>query len=173
MKLLTPENTAIDIERLPEYISTDIRYQVLDLSNPKNYDFFFLPLVYLESFNAPAIVLEIGGSIIKMPCIESPNDWKILIGDPEYGQIEAVQLEDVNSRDFTAFSLNPISQFTYGYRGIRIVDAYPDMKWYMPTLPNNYVLTVPLSDGPKPDCVFFANGVTGKKIESIDIGDIF
>jgi len=47
------------------------------------------------------------------------------------------------------------------------------MKWYMPTLPNNYVLTVPLSDGPKPDCVFFVNGVTGKKIESIDIGDIF
>jgi len=173
MNLLMPENTVIDIERIPDKLVEDVRYSILDLSNPKNYDFYFLPLVFLESFNAPAVVLDIGGHIVKMPCIEPPNDWKILIGDREIGQLEAVSLEDLNSRDFEAFSMNPISSFMYDFKPVRIIDTYNDIKWFMPTLPVNNVLTVPLNNKPKPDCVFFVNGVTGRKVDLIDIGDIF
>jgi hypothetical protein len=173
MYVLTPENTALDIERIPDKIDEDIRYSVLDLTNSKNYDFYFFPLVYLESFNAPAIVLQIGNRYVKMPCIESPNDWKILIGDPEIGQLEAVSLEDLNSRDFQAFSFNPISSFMPKYLPIRIVDTFIDMRWYMPTLPTNYVLTVPIDNSDKPECVFFVNGITGRKVDVIDVGDIF
>jgi hypothetical protein len=43
----------------------------------------------------------------------------------------------------------------------------------MPTLPTNYVLTVPIEDGYKPKCVYFANGTTGRKLDYIDVGDIF
>ena len=173
MKLLTPENTTLDIDMIPDKIDEDIRYSVLDLQNNKNYDFYFLPLVYLESFNSPAVVLNIAGRLIKMPCIESPNDWKIIIGDPEIGKLEAISLEDINQRDFTAFSFNPISSFMYDFVQVDIVDTYNDIKWFMPTLPTNYVLTVPIEDGYKPKCVYFANGTTGRKLDYIDVGDIF
>ena len=38
----------------------DLRFAVLDNSDPANPDFFYIPLIFLESFNAPAAVLEIG-----------------------------------------------------------------------------------------------------------------
>ena len=41
-------------------IDDDVRFSVLDNSDPKNPDFFFVPLIFLESFSAPAMVLEIG-----------------------------------------------------------------------------------------------------------------
>ena len=69
--------------------------------------------------------------------------------------------------------MNPISSFMYDFKPVRIIDTYNDIKWFMPTLPVNNVLTVPLNNKPKPDCVFFVNGVTGRKVDLIDIGDIF
>lgn len=172
MYILTPENKALNIELIPDKIDEDIRYSVLDLNNNKNYDFYFLPLVYLESFNAPAVVLQIGNHLIKMPCLEPPYDWKIMIGEPEMGVIEAVSLEDVNSRDFKAFCFNPISSFRPEYLDVSIVDTFPDLKWFFPTLHNNYILTVPLENKEKPKCIFFVNGITGRKVDSIDISDI-
>lgn len=175
MKILTPENMSLDVAQIPDQLEDDVRYSVLDLSDPKNYDFYFMPLVYLESFNAPALVLQINDSYIKVPCIESPNDWKLLIGDSEMGVIEAISVEDLNSSNhmFTAFSFNPVSSFSFEFPKVRIIDAFADMKWYMPTLPPNYILTVPLKSGSKPQCVFLATGATGRKLESIDVGDIF
>lgn len=170
--ILTPENRSLQIELIPDKIDNDIRYSVLDINNSKNYDFYFLPLVYLESFNAPAVVLQIGQFYVKMPCLEPPNDWKILISDPEIGFLEAVSLEDINSRDFTAFCFNPISSFRPEYLPVRIVDTFPDLKWFLPTLPVNYILTVPLENKEKPKCVYFVNGVTGRKVDSLDISDI-
>lgn len=175
MKILTPENTSLDVAQIPDQFEDDVRYSVLDLSDHNNYDFYFMPLVYLESFNAPALVLQIGNNYIKVPCIESPNDWKLLIGDSEMGVIEAISVEDLNSTNhvFTAFSFNPISSFSFDFKQVRIVDAFAEMKWYMPTLPPNYVLTVPLASGSKKDCVFLTTGSTGRKIESIEVGEVF
>ena len=50
-------------------------FSVLDNSNPKEPDFFYIPLIFLESFNAPAIVLEINGKEIIMPV-----DWSMAVG---------------------------------------------------------------------------------------------
>jgi hypothetical protein len=172
MYILSPENTPINIELIPDKINEDIRYSVLDLNNSKHLDFYYLPLVYLESFNAPAVVLQIGENYVKMPCLEAPNDWKMLVGEAEIGTLEAVSLEDINSRDFSAFCFNPISSFRPEYLPIKIVDTFPDLKWFIPTLPVNYILTVPLENKPKPKCVFFVNGVTGRKVDSIDVADI-
>lgn len=172
MYILTPDNKPLKMDLIPDSIDEDIRYSVLDINNRKNYDFYFHPLVFLESYNAPAVVLQIGDNFVKMPCVEPPNDWKILIGEPEIGQIEAVSLEDINSRDFSAFCFNPISSYRPSYKPIRIVDTFPDIKWHMPTLQTNFILTVPLSSAPKPECVYFVTGATGRKLDSLDIGDI-
>ena len=64
-KILTVENQSYDLDFVPEEIE-DIRYCVLDYSNPKDADYIFVPLVFLESFNAPAAILKIGNKQIKI-----------------------------------------------------------------------------------------------------------
>jgi len=65
-RILTVENQVYDLDFIPEEIE-DIRYCVLDYSNPKEADYIFVPLVFLESFNAPAAVLQIGKRHVKVP----------------------------------------------------------------------------------------------------------
>jgi len=60
-----------------------------------------LPLIYIESFNAPAIVLDIGGKEITMPL-----DWSIAVGDKEDSStVEVVPLTSIADRGFSAFIL--------------------------------------------------------------------
>ena len=66
MKILTVENKPYELDFVPEEID-DIRYGVLDYSNKNDADYFFVPLVFLEIFNAPAAVLRIGNHMVKMP----------------------------------------------------------------------------------------------------------
>ena len=51
---------------LPEEVD-ELRFAVLDNSNPKEPDYFFIPLILLQSFNASALVLKIGEHTIRMP----------------------------------------------------------------------------------------------------------
>ena len=76
MKILTLDNRTYTLEKIPEWVDENLRFAVLDNSDPGNPDFFYIPLIFLESFNAPAAVLEIGDKKIKMPL-----DWKMLIGE--------------------------------------------------------------------------------------------
>ena len=48
---------------LPDEVD-DLRFAILDNSNPLNVDYHYIPLIFLESFNAPAVVLEIGNKTI-------------------------------------------------------------------------------------------------------------
>ena len=82
MKLLTNDNISYELDSIPDEID-DLRFCVLDNSNPKNPDYFFMPLIFLESFNAPALVIRIGTHVLKMPV-----DWQILIGEAEVGDLE-------------------------------------------------------------------------------------
>jgi hypothetical protein len=73
MRILTLDNVTYDLDHLPEEVD-DMRFAILDNSNPADPDYHFIPLIFLESFNAPALVLRIGEHTIKMPM-----DWQILI----------------------------------------------------------------------------------------------
>ena len=48
MKILTVDNKTYELDDIP--VVDDLRYGVLDYSNPKNVDYYFIPLVFLESF---------------------------------------------------------------------------------------------------------------------------
>ena len=61
MRILTVDNNTFLLSKMPDQITEDISFSVLDNSNPKEPDFFFMPLIFIESFSSPAIVLEIGG----------------------------------------------------------------------------------------------------------------
>ena len=166
MKILTNDNTAYDLDAIPDEID-DLRFCVLDNSNPKNPDYFFMPLIFLESFNAPALVLKIGEHVLKMPV-----DWQILIGEPEAGDLEVVPLTSTNDRGFKAFTLNPIGSFRPKFETIEIIEIYQDVKWYFPKLKNNQLLAVPLSGGEKPMCVFFIKDVS-RQCEIVDISKVW
>ena len=52
MKILTIENDTYDIDCVPDEIE-DIRYCVFDGGDEEFQDYYFLPLIFLESFLCP------------------------------------------------------------------------------------------------------------------------
>jgi hypothetical protein len=156
MQILTVENYTYDLNDLPDELEEDLRFSVLDNSNATDSDFFFMPLIFLESFNSPAIVLSIGGNEVQMPL-----DWCILVGDPHCGSDpEVMPLTSINERGFDALVYNPISSFRFDYAPVEIINIYQDVKWYFPKLKNGHLLTVPLTAGSAPQCAFFVKEVT-------------
>jgi len=156
MKILTLDNRSFNLNDLPEEIEEDLRFSVLDNSNPNDPDFYFMPLIFLESFNSPAIVLNIGGNEIQMPL-----DWCMVVGDKDCGlDPEVLPLTSINERGFDALIFNPIGGFRMEYYSIEIVNIFQDVKWYFPKMKNGQILTVPLNDDPNPPCAFFVKEIS-------------
>ena len=168
MNILTLDNTSLSLNNLPETVEDDTRFAVLDNSNPLNPDFFFVPLIYLESFNAPAMVLKIGDNEITMPL-----DWCIAVGDSSSStNIEIIPLTSLNDRGFSAFQYNPLSSFSPTFLPVEILDIYNEVTWYAPRLRNGQFLCVPLSEDSKPQCVYFVKEVS-RNCEIVDYNQVF
>ena len=136
------DNRSYNLDSLPEEID-DLRFAILDNSNPKEPDYFYIPLIFLESFASPSLVLKIGKHVIKMPL-----DWHVLIGEEELGDLEAMQLTSINDRDFKVFEFNSLSSTRAEFLPIEVVDIYNEVQWYSPKLKNGQYLAVQLSDEP-------------------------
>ena len=161
MKILTLDNTAYDLDTLPEEVD-DMRFAILDNSDPSDPDYHYIPLIFLESFNSPALVLQIGENKIRMPI-----DWQILIGEPDLGDLEMLPLTSINDRGFKAFQFNPLTSFRPSFLDIEIVDVYHDVAWYAPKLKNGQILCIPLTNDPEPDCVYFVKDIS-RNCEVVD-----
>lgn len=167
MRILNLENNEFyNLETLPEEID-DLRFAILDNSNPANVDYHYIPLIFLESFNSPALVLTIGDKTLKMPM-----DWQVLIGEPEIGDLETLPLTSVNDRGFKVFEFNPISSFRPSFLDIEIINIYHDVTWYAPRLKNGQFLCIPIDDGPKPRCVYFVKEIS-RNCEIVDYNQAF
>lgn len=155
MRILTLNDQATyELNFLPEEVD-DIRFAILDNSNPSSPDYYFIPLIFLESFSAPALVLKIGHHTIKMPV-----DWQILIGEPDLGDLEVLPLTSINDRGFKVFQFNPLTSFSPSFLDVEIIDVYNEVTWYTPKLKNGQMLCVPLSDDEKPQCVYFVKEIS-------------
>ena len=166
MKILTLDAKFYNLETLPEEID-DMRFAILDNSNPNNVDYHYIPLIFLETFNSPALVLKIGQHKIKMPL-----DWQILIGEKDHGDLETLPLTSLNDRGFSAFEFNPLSSFSPTFLPIEILDIYNEVTWYAPRLRNGQFLCVPLEDTPKPKCVYFVKEIS-RNCEILDYNQVF
>ena len=164
MKILTVDNKSYDLDTVPDEID-DIRYCVLDASNKNDVDFYFLPLVFLESFHAPAICLQIGPYTLQMPM-----DWSIMTCDDDYTGVEVIPLASLNNRGFRAVCLNPLHTNSLTNHEINITNIYQDVKWFMPRLKNGHMLAVPLDNAPKPKCVYFVKEVN--RVCDLELGDL-
>ena len=161
MKILTLDNEPYELDSLPEEVE-DMRFAILDNSDPNSPDYHYIPLIFLESFSAPALVLHIGNNKIKMPV-----DWQILIGEQEVGDLEMLPLTSINDRGFKAFQFNPLSSFRPSFLPIEIIDVYQEVTWFSPKLKNGQMLCVPITDGDKPDCVYFVKDIS-RNCEIVD-----
>ena len=166
MRILTLENDCYNLETMPEEID-DLRFAILDNSNPQNVDYHFIPLIFLESFNSPALVLKVANKVIKMPI-----DWQVLIGEQDHGDLEALPLSSLNDRGFHAFQFNPLTSFSPSFLPIEILDIYPDVTWYSPRLRNGQFLSVPIEEGPEPRCIYFVKEVS-RNCEVVDYSQAF
>jgi hypothetical protein len=164
MKILTLENKTYDINCVPDEID-DIRYCVLDASDPEFVDFYFLPLIFLESFHAPAICLQIGDREIQMPM-----DWSIVLCDETYDGLETIPLTSLNNRGFRALVMNPLSHRLPDSEEINITNIYQDVKWYFPKLKNGHLLSIPLEDKENPKCALFVKDAN--KVKDFQIADL-
>lgn len=156
MQILTLDNTTFSLNNLPEEVDENTRFAVLDNSNPSEPDFFFMPLIFLESFNSPAMVLRIGEDEIAMPL-----DWSIAVGDSSSASdIEILPLTSLNDRGFEALCFNPLSSFRVEFKKIEIINFYSDVRWYFPKMKNGQLLATPTSFNEKPNCAYFVKEIS-------------
>lgn len=166
MLILTNENKPFDINYVPNQ-EDNLRYCVLDFSDPKNVDFYWRPLVFLQSFNSPAAVLDIGPYKLQMPL-----DWSILACDDSYSDLEVIPLTSLNDRGFYTVAFNPLKHMFPTPCEIGISNIYADVKFYVPQLRNGSVLVVPLEQKDEPICALFVK--EGSRIpEPIDVAILF
>ena len=148
-------NRSYDLNEIPDEVE-DLRFCVLDNSDPKAPDYYFIPLIFLESFNSPALVLRIGEHTVKMPV-----DWQLLIGETDLGDLEVVPLTSINDRGFSAFCFNPVKSYRPEFHPVEIIDIYQDVKWYFPKLKPGQMLAVPVdSDADNPLCAYFVKDLS-------------
>ena len=163
MQILTLENETFPLKQIPDELEEEVRFAVLDNSDPKNPDFFFVPMIFLESFSSPAMVLEINGHEITMPV-----DWHIAVGDSTSGNdLEVLPLTSINDRGFEAFLFNPLTSYKFDFGTIKITNFYSDVKWYFPKVKNGQLLGVPLTNKPKSVCAYFIKDIS-RQSEVID-----
>jgi hypothetical protein len=123
-----------------------------------------MPLIFLESFNSPAILLKIGNFQVQMPL-----DWSMVVADKECGlDPEVLPLTSINERGFDALIFNPIKGFKFEYHAIELLNVFQDVKWYFPKMKSGQLLSVPLTDDPNPPCAFFVKDVS-KQSEVIQL----
>lgn len=155
IQILTLNNELLYINTLPNEVDDDLRYAVMDNSDNQNPDYFYLPLIFLESFTGPAAVLKIGKWEISMPL-----DWCTIVGDPTGPEMEVLPLTSLNDRGFKTFTFNPLSSFRPEFYDIDIINVYQDVKWYFPKLKPGQILCTPLQTGKKPVCAYFVKEVS-------------
>tara|TARA_B100001027_G_C16263057_1_gene330494 strand:- start:1778 stop:2278 length:501 start_codon:yes stop_codon:yes gene_type:complete len=165
MKILTTDNNYYNLDKIPED-GEDIQYCVLDTTNSKNIDFFFIPLIFMETFNAPSMIMEVGPYSVQMPI-----DYSILCIERELGQCEMVPLTSLNDRGFEALVINPLTSRIVDNHEIKIVNVFQDVRWYMPKLKHGHLISVPVEEKKEPKCLFFAKDIN-QIPDVIEVGNI-
>lgn len=165
MKILTVDNTVYEIDTVPDEVE-DLRYCVFDTTDPEWMDFYFLPLIFLESFYAPSVCLKIGEHTVQLPM-----DWGIAITDEDLTSIEVIPITSLNNRGFLAATFNPMSSRMVEAHEIKITNIYQDVKWFFPKLKNGHMLLVPITNKPNSPCVMFVKEIN-KVPNEIDVGNL-
>jgi len=144
----------LDLNFIADEIEEDIRFMVLDFTTQPELDYIYTPLVFLESFNAPCAILEIGPYNLEVPL-----DWHIIIADQFLGQSEIISIMQIADRGFRAFAINP-DHVKPEFLPLNLKTVYNEKKWFLPKLKVGHMLSVPLELDSNSLCVFFGKDLT-------------
>ena len=168
MQILTLDNTTYLLNKIPDHVDDEMRFSILDNTDTANPDFFFVPLIYLESFSSPAVVLQIG----EKNKIQMPLDWHILLGDPDCGDLEILPLTSLNDRSFHAFCFNPITDSMPTYEEVNVVNIYSEVEWFFPRVRSNHLLTTPVNTNDNPPCAYFIKDIN-RNTDTVNLHALF
>lgn len=133
MLILDEHNHILDSDK----IDASCYYSVLRFRDPKNPDFCFEELTYIEEFSAPTMKIEIGSHTLFVPF-----HWSILCSDQEY--VQTIPLYEFAGRAFTAFCINPIDGYLPTYAPIRLIEVFTNTTWSAPPIHDKDMLVVPV-----------------------------
>lgn len=166
MYILSEENRAVNTDS----IGRDSYYGVLDVSKPKNPDYVFRPVVFVETYQASSVLMSVGPYTVMLPF-----KWSMIMvhGD----MAGAVPMEDVlPNRGHEALVFNPLSGFMPRKMPVRPKE-YVNASWSLPSLDSSSMLVIPVGydrdfDGnprKEPVCII-AGEYKSKLEESVDLG---
>lgn len=164
MNILTPENVSFDMDQVIDTIPNKM-FCVLNLNSMEDADFYFRNILNTISFNSISVDLQVGEHIIQVPL-----GWQIMLGDEDTGMLEMCTIENIlNMKEPKAYVMNPISSMYPRFEDVKVLRVFTlPTKWQIPMLPKKNLLAVPLSNGEKPKCVFFAD--ENEKIPDLYLG---
>lgn len=166
MYILTHENKSFNTDFIPDE-NVDLRYCVFDCQNADDTDYYFLPLIFLETYQSSSAVLDIGGYVLQVPL-----EWSIIVCDEDYTDIEAIKLEELNDRGFCTPLFNPLGHMVTRPSEVNIVNVYAEIKWNYPKLKTGNILVVPVEQGDSPKCALFLPDKC-KIPNTLDIAQLF
>lgn len=166
MNILLPTNETYELDHVPKQVD-DLRFCVLDCTDTNFIDFFFLPLIYLESYYAPSMVLALGSHVINVPL-----DYSIMVCDEDFTVMELMPLTSLNDRGFHALLFNPLKHFVPESVPLSELDVYAVVKWHFPKLKTGNMLVMPVEGGSEPRCALFVKD-TAKIPSPMDIALLF
>lgn len=136
MLILNEHNEIVDLDQVSK--NNEIYYAVLDFSKPKTPDYFFKPVVFIDTFTAPSAELKIGPYTTMIPF-----KWSIIVVYAD--QAELVPIEDIVSKSHDAFLINPITAYMPSRMSVRYRGTY-ETSWTYPTLAKTELLVIPVAD---------------------------
>lgn len=164
MLILTHDNKTFDLNRINSELTESVHYGVFDYSDKSNPDYFFRPLSMVETFNAVTIQYQIGRHRIMLP-----QEWSIVLADPETGDVELIPADEINVRGFHALIFNPLRMGLHTYQPLSPVDVFTDVSWTVPRLGFHNFLLMPLENKTSPDCILIINEKDQRKLPQLDL----
>jgi len=159
MKFLTADNTSVDFNN--EASPASIGISILDYTDMENVDYYIKNFFFFSEYDSPVVHLKIGNSFIDVPL-----NWKILTGDPNTGELELVEVEELSMFDYNAFVLNPYKSYIPKYEPIEVTNVYlSGIKLFVPKSYKKSLFLVSLEnkvnhlEGPYSDCVFLCDDI--------------
>lgn len=154
MLILNHENKTYNLNNIPDE-EEDVRYCVFDIEDEDGPDYFFSPLIFLESFHAPAAVLQIGPYRVQMPL-----DWSIVVCDEVMTDVEVMPITDLNDRGFCTMLYNPLKNMIPEVYEVNIINVFAEVKWFFPKMQPGKFLVVPVENGSIPKTMLFIKDKT-------------
>lgn len=162
MMIFDESNRPIIIENINGPVVSDF-FWVLDFELNKEVDFTLAPLQFIEETQCPSVKIMIEGFAFFVPA-----HWNILVVDEDTTELDAIQIERVTGRNFSAVVGGPITS-RLRMSEISVVDYSPDYKNVGPWLKKHHMLCHPIG----PDSwINIAPSDSYKYIKDYTLGDL-